>query len=129
MNGTYIVQQATIPLDYSQIETLTLVPMGTPLDQLNGLDGQPSIAAFAPTTPLWSTGGSYSYDASVGTYVFTSGGSSSSVGSGTGGLTGLTNLNILFAGAGIWRPARNVANLFNLPNFGWTRLLDGGDDE
>ncbi len=79
-----IVEQATIPMDYSQLESITGVPLGTPVSQFDGLANQPSIAAYAPTST-----GAFSYNSSTGTYSY---GSSSGAGGfgllGTGGLGG-----------------------------------------
>lgn len=58
VKGTYLVQQATIPLDYSTLESLTGVPVGAPIDQLAALQG-PSAALYASTSPIYAGGGAF----------------------------------------------------------------------
>lgn len=112
VKGVYITQQATIPLDYSEIETWTGVPLGTPLGQLNGSGDQPSIAEFAPTTPSYSG-------------TFSPYGSSSGNGNGlnTQGLTNIFQAGFvsLFVGAGILR----VGQFLNRGNLTQVAKQDG----
>ncbi len=77
-NRVLILEQATIPLDYSQLASLTGVPLGTSLTQYDGLSSAPSVAAYAPTSS-----GAFNYNASTGTYTY--GNSTGSTGLGFGG--------------------------------------------
>lgn|GEM_PF-3187483 len=98
INGTYVLQQATIPMDFSTTESMTLVPVGSQISALVNLNNVPSVAAFAPTTPL-STG-SGAYTAGIYTAYSASGASSTSLG---GGALGLAAFGLLggFGGAGL----------------------------
>ena len=77
---TLILEQATIPMDYSQLESLTGVPLGTPIGQFDGLSDAPSVAAYAPT----STGG-FVYNPATGTYTYGSSGGFGGAGFGGAG--------------------------------------------
>jgi hypothetical protein len=79
-----IVEQATVPLDYSQLEAITGVPLGTPVSQFDGLSNAPSVAAYAPTST-----GAFNYNTATGTYTYgTSGSPLGTGGIGGGGLGG-----------------------------------------
>src|SRR5487761_1670717 len=84
---TLILEQATIPLDFSQLEAITGVPLGTPIGQFDGLSDAPSIAAYAPTS-----GGAFNYNPATGTYSF----------GGFGGLGGAGILGVPNNGGGIF---------------------------
>ena len=60
-----ILEQATIPLDYSQLESVTGVPLGSPISQFDGLSNAPSVAAYAPTST-----GAFNYNTTTGTYSY-----------------------------------------------------------
>jgi uncharacterized membrane protein YgcG len=75
--GTYILEQATIPMDFSQLEALTGVPLGSPIGQFDGLSDTPSVAEYAPTST-----GAFNYNPTTGTYTY---GSGSGGGGGFGG--------------------------------------------
>ncbi len=100
-----ILEQATIPLDYSTLESLTGVPLGTPIGQFDGLSNTPSVAAYAPVST-----GAFAYNPTTGTYTYapTTGGLGG-LGLGLGGLGGLGGgggLGVFggtFGGAGIIR--------------------------
>lgn len=78
VDGVRILERATIPLDYSQLESLTGVPLGTPITAYDGLNSSPSVAAYAPVM-----GGAWVWNASTGAYSYSSGsGSGFSLGSG-----------------------------------------------
>ena len=59
IRGTFIVQQLTIPLDI-QPEAFTAVPMGSALEYLSSIGDTPSIAAVAPTSPIYN--GNFSFN-------------------------------------------------------------------
>lgn len=61
VNGTYILKGSQIYLDYSDVENITVLPVGTRISALVDLKSIPSVAEFAPTTPLASGGGQYTY--------------------------------------------------------------------
>ena len=87
-----ILEQATMPLDYSTLGAVTSVPLGTPISQFDGLNNQPSVAAYAPVS-----NGSFNYNPTTGTYTYSStSGTTGSVGTGlslsgigSGGLGGV----------------------------------------
>ena len=82
-----ILEQATIPLDYTQLEAITAVPLGTPISQYDGLSNAPSVAAYAPTST-----GAFNYNTTTGTYAYgSSGGGTTGIGgfSGLGGMGGI----------------------------------------
>lgn len=85
-----ILEQATIPLDYTQLEAITGVPLGTPISQYDGLSNAPSVAAYAPTST-----GAFNYNPGTGTYSFGGGGAFG----GFGGLGGF--------GLGVFYPNQN----------------------
>jgi hypothetical protein len=59
IRGTFIVQQLTIPLDIVP-EALTAVPMGASLEYLSSIGDTPSLAAVAPTSPIYNGNFSFS---------------------------------------------------------------------
>ena len=80
-NKVLIIEQATIPLDYSQLHSLTGVPLGTDISQYDGLSNAPSVAAYAPTS-----NGAFNYNPATGTYTYGSGASTGALGTlGLGG--------------------------------------------
>lgn len=83
-NQVLILEQATVPLDYSQMASLTGVPLGTPISQYDGLTNAPSVAAYAPTS-----NGAFNYNTLTGTYTYgSSSGGSTGGGLGFGGFGG-----------------------------------------
>ncbi len=86
-----ILEQATVPLDYSQLESLTGVPLGSPISQYDGLSNAPIVAAYAPTST-----GAINYNPTTGTYT-------TGTGSGLGG-GGLGLLGGGAFGAGVMYP-------------------------
>lgn len=78
-----ILEQATVPLDYSQLEAVTGVPLGSPISQYDGLSNAPSVAAYAPTSS-----GAFNYNTQTGTYTYGSAGAGTGSGIGAGGIGG-----------------------------------------
>ncbi len=107
-----ILEQATVPLDYSQLESITGVPLGTPISQFDGLSNSPSVAAYAPTST-----GAFNYNPTTGTYTY----GSVSTGSGisTGGLGGLGGFGAIGGfglGGGIFSPGAIVGRILRAGN-------------
>ena len=94
-----ILEQATVPLDYSQLEAVTGVPLGTPISQFDGLSNAPSVAAYAPTST-----GAVNYNPTTGTYTYGTSTSSGGIGGlggfGTGGFGGFGIFGGGFGGGG-----------------------------
>lgn len=70
--GIYIVEQLTVPMDCTAIETATFVPIGTALNIIDGLGDEVSIAAFS------STSINFSFNGASGTFTGFSSGSTTS---------------------------------------------------
>lgn len=102
-NGTYIVQSMVVPMDYSTLQTLTVVPLGTPITQLEA--GGISVAQFA------SGGSAYIYSPFTNSYSFVPYGQTGTP-AGNGGAFG----------------AGGLAGLLGLPGhgIGWGVLWNGG---
>jgi hypothetical protein len=125
VQGTFLLQLGTISMDYSVLDNITVIPIGSPLDQLLYNKG-PSDAAYVGTANLAAGGAAFSYGANG--YVWTPYGSSSSTSGSFGGI---------FGAEGIVRPGLDVARrvLFDgprlfrdFPGFGWLSSLGSGED-
>ena len=105
-NKVLIIEQATIPLDYSQLHSLTGVPLGTDISQYDGLSNAPSVAAYAPTS-----NGAFNYNPSTGTYTYGSGASTGALGTlGLGGW-GMFGLGVMYPNqGGVVRRVLRVGN-------------------
>ena len=103
--GTFILQQATLSLDYSVLDNITVVPLGTPITDLV-YGGTASISALANATPLTAGGGAFAYSP----YSYAPYGSTGT-GAGFGGLgfgaTGLLSLHRLVTGGFVGIPGGN----------------------
>jgi hypothetical protein len=105
-NGTVILQQATLYFDYTEAETITCVPMGTPITNLAYLKG-PSQAEFGSANPYFAGAGEVAYDAKAFVpYSYSSYGSSS--GDSTTGLREIVEgpLRLLYIGDRLMRVTR-----------------------
>jgi len=111
-----ILEQATIPLDYSQLAAVTGVPLGSPISQFDGLSNAPSVAAYAPTS-----GGAFNYNTATGTYTY-----GTSTGGGFGGFGGLGGLGGggLFGGGGFFNGGNVVSRVLRRGNGGYTVKRD-----
>ena len=101
-DSVVILEQATIPLDYSQLESLTGVPLGTNISQFDGLSNQPSVGAYAPVS-----NGSFAFNPTTGTYTWQSYGTTggaSALSPGTFALGGLFGLGVFGGGAQLAYP-------------------------
>lgn len=107
-----ILEQATIPLDFSTLESLTGVPLGTAISQYDGLSNAPSVAAYAPTST-----GAFNYNPSTGGYTTGTGGGIGAAGFGGVGALGL------FGGGGVWT-GFNAARVLRVANGGYTVKRD-----
>lgn len=76
INETMILQQATLYLDYTEAETITLVPLGAPITDLAYLKG-PSQAQFGSANPYFAGAGQVGYTPGA-PYTYSTYGSSSS---------------------------------------------------
>ena len=100
-----ILEQATIPLDFSQLEAITGVPLGSPISQFDGLSNAPSVAAYAPTSS-----GAFNYNPTTGTYTYGSTGSAGGIGFGGFG-AGAFGLGVMYPNqGGIVRRVLSVGN-------------------
>lgn len=70
VNGTFLLQLATISLDFSVLDNITVVPLGTNIDQLLNNKG-PSDAQFAPTSGLFAGGASFIFKPFTNDFTFT----------------------------------------------------------
>lgn len=112
-----ILEQATVPLDFSQLESITGVPLGTPISQYDGLSNSPSVAAYAPTSS-----GAFNFNPTTGTYTYgSSSGPSSGIGAGAFGLGGLGGF-----GLGVMYPNQGgiVRRVLRVGNGGYTVQRD-----
>lgn len=117
--GTVILQQMTLYLDYTEQETITLVPLGTPVTDLAYLKG-PSQAAYGSSNPYYAGAGEVAYtytpysdssssddESSSYSYSYSEYGSSGSSGSSDEADRG-AGLGILYIGDRIARVFRNT---------------------
>ena len=111
---TLILEQATVPMDSSQLESLTGVPLGSPIGQFDGLADSPSVAAYAPTST-----GSFNYNPTTGTYSFGGGG--------FGGFGGFGLFGVPNNGGGLFGPGRVIKRILRdgNGNFNVTRDAEG----
>lgn len=107
--GIFVLQSATVPLDYSGIEAMTFVPLGTPLSQL-------TPATIQLGAGQGSTG--YLYSGQGNTYAgWSAGGSTSTGGASLGGLGVIGGFGApggigLFGRGGFWGGSRYFPTLF-----------------
>jgi hypothetical protein len=104
VDGTFVIQGLSIPLDPS-VQSLTAVPLGSPLSALTSIGSTPSIAAVASTSPIYS--GSTSY---TSTSTYSSSGSSHSFDP----LRGFGGAGILLSGLKLYRIVRDGAGAFRI---------------
>ncbi len=104
-DSVLILEQATIPLDYSQVAQITGVPLGTDISQYDGLSNTPSVAAYAPTSTTAIT-----YNPATGGYSVgsSSGGGTSGVGAGLG--AGAFGLGAFYPNGGLFRRVLRYGN-------------------
>lgn len=116
-NGIYITQQVTRYLDYSEQESDTLVPLGTPISQLAFLQNLPPDATISNVNQL--VAGATTFTTSF-TTTFTTGS--------FGGLSGGTGLGLLgfggIGGAGLLGFGGGWGTLWG-GGFMWRRLFGG----
>ena len=93
VTGTFILQRATLGLDYTVLDNITVVPLGTPITDLV-YASTASIAALANATPLSSGGGAFNFSPySYSAYGAAGGGAGGGgFGAGASGLLGLLRL-------------------------------------
>jgi len=114
--GTFILQQATLSLDYSVLDNITVVPLGTPItDLVYGTTA--SIDAYADATPLTSGGGAFAYSP----YTYYAAGTSGT----SAGFGGFGSLGGLGSGLGLLRLHRVARDTFTgIP--GGSNIWNGG---
>jgi len=111
--GNYVLQLATVSLDYSVLDNVTFIPIGSPIDELVSGAG-PSVAQFAPTNPVAAGDATYNPNRAGYTWTPYSGSSTQTGGSSAHGASGLLRLGtelprVLFDGARFFQLLPNLS--------------------